>query len=348
MSNGKVGRLYFVHAHTPIHVGVGEGLGAINLPTLREEFTGFPLVPGSSVKGVLRAMFRDMEPGGEGWSDSPGDRPDAPDSWKVFGPPTDYASLGRGGVVFGDALLLALPVRSLVGLFGWFTCPYALQRLARDATVAVRPGGAEAPPDVPQTDGDRVLFPNDGDSALLLQEGKGQPPILLEEHELDARPDGDAARWARWIAERVWGDDDEASSFFRSRFAIVSDTVMGQLVQTALEVRPRVRIDHRFGVAAESGPWLEELIPTETLLAGLVHGRATAFSRPPREDEDRAEEQTRATMEEGTLEEHDNEVGVEGGDAIRALESRVRRAAQLRFGGKSSVGYGRATLQVWP
>ena len=52
-------KLYFLHAVTPLHVGVEDTLGGVDLPTMKERHTGYPLVPGSSVKGVLRA---ELEP----------------------------------------------------------------------------------------------------------------------------------------------------------------------------------------------------------------------------------------------------------------------------------------------
>lgn len=50
-------RMYWVHAITPLHVGSGRGVGFIDLPIMREKVTGWPLVPGSAVKGVMREHF---------------------------------------------------------------------------------------------------------------------------------------------------------------------------------------------------------------------------------------------------------------------------------------------------
>jgi len=115
-------RMYFLHAATPLHAGVGEGVGAINLPTARERVTKYPFMPGSSVKGVLRECA-ELKLGG--------DKADA--VVVAFGPPSQNAADSRGGLVFTDASLLCLPVRSLLGTFAWVTCPFALRRFARDA-----------------------------------------------------------------------------------------------------------------------------------------------------------------------------------------------------------------------
>jgi CRISPR-associated protein Cmr4 len=42
---------------------------------------------------------------------------------------------GAGGVSISDARLLLLPVRSLTGHFRWITCPYILERYARDLAM---------------------------------------------------------------------------------------------------------------------------------------------------------------------------------------------------------------------
>ena len=48
--------VFFVRALTPVHIGVDIGLGAVNLPTMRESITQHPVIPGSSFKGVLRDL----------------------------------------------------------------------------------------------------------------------------------------------------------------------------------------------------------------------------------------------------------------------------------------------------
>src|SRR5687768_9047061 len=111
--------LTLIHALTPLHAGTGQAVGAIDLPIARERPTGIPLLPGSSLKGALRARTQDP-------------------AWKtaIFGPDTPNASDHAGAVQFSDAHLLLLPVRSLWGTFAWVTSPYLLQRFSRDLREA--------------------------------------------------------------------------------------------------------------------------------------------------------------------------------------------------------------------
>ena len=52
-------QLTFVHALSPLHAGIGQGAGVIDLPIAREKATGIPFLPGSSLKGALRALCED-------------------------------------------------------------------------------------------------------------------------------------------------------------------------------------------------------------------------------------------------------------------------------------------------
>ncbi|TMQ11910.1 MAG: hypothetical protein E6J90_33420, partial [Deltaproteobacteria bacterium] len=87
-------KLYFIHATSPLHAGVGTGLDAINLPTARERWTGYPFLPGSSVKGVLREVAERLHES---------KALTQKEVFGAFGPSTDYAGDARGGLVFSDA-----------------------------------------------------------------------------------------------------------------------------------------------------------------------------------------------------------------------------------------------------
>lgn len=104
-------KLMTVFARTPVSVGAGSSVGAIDLPIMRERHTRIPIIPGSSVKGVLRDLWND----------------DSDKAARIFGSP------GESGKLFvGEARVLAFPVRSARGMFAWVTSPLALERFMRD------------------------------------------------------------------------------------------------------------------------------------------------------------------------------------------------------------------------
>ncbi|MFQ3594062.1 MAG: type III-B CRISPR module RAMP protein Cmr4, partial [Gemmataceae bacterium] len=107
-------KLLYLFTRTPLHVGAGTSVGAIDQPIIRERHTGFPVIPGSSIKGVLRDTCRN-------------DSQLASKEEAVFGKQDD-----AGKLTFGEAKILAFPVRSAKGSFAFITCPLSLERFLRE------------------------------------------------------------------------------------------------------------------------------------------------------------------------------------------------------------------------
>lgn len=234
-------KLMFVHATTPLHAGVGSGTDVIDLPIAREVATGLPYLPGSSVKGSLRSLIQAAN--GAVVKD-------------MFGPDTRDASEQAGAVQFSDAYLLAIPIRSLAGMFAWVTSPYILQRLARDAAMA-----GIAAPGVPAVENQQVhVVPQK--SKLRFHEQKA----VFEDIDLDVVDSGVLGEWHQWLSQFLAIHPD----FVAERLCIVSDDVMSFLLQTATEVRARIRLNDDKTVQ-KMNLWYEESLPSETLLVGIVH-----------------------------------------------------------------------------
>ena len=99
--------MLFIHALTGLHPGSGTALGVVDLPVQRERHTQWPVVPGSSLKGVLRDTCRPDK-----------SEADKHEQWlAVFGPETADADAHAGALSLTDARILAFPVRSLRGRF---------------------------------------------------------------------------------------------------------------------------------------------------------------------------------------------------------------------------------------
>lgn len=324
-SGGGAQRLYLLHAHTPVHIGGDQGLSSVDLPTQREAHTAFPLIPGSSVKGVLRDATE--QSGGL----------DHKDTLSTFGPPSKMAGDFRGGIVLTDALLLCLPVRSLAGTFAWVTCPLALRRLVRDlgeCGVSV-PGWKQLAHATP-SQAALVCAGADGAASSRLAVG-GR--VFLEDYVLTASADPRLNVLASWLGQQLWRDDPETTQFYRDRLAVVSDDLFSFCARHHLEIRTRVKIDDATGTAAASGPWSEEHIPAETLMFGVASGRPTLFRKrwDAKKDEDK---------DQGAREPANQLYEIEESRDARSSLSVVERLSNqiLRFGGKSSVGLGRARL----
>lgn len=250
-------RMYWLHTISPLHVGAGRGVGFIDLPIAREKVTGWPLVPGSAVKGVLADHHG-----------APAKARKDNDLFRVaFGIADDeHSNVGSnsGSLVFSDARLVCLPVRSLYGTFAWLTSPFALRRLVRDLEASAGAGGLEVPDGLA---GDQLYVPTDIPSALV---DSGGAQVYLEDLDFTARTNAATKSWAERIAAWVFPGDAEWRAEFNKRFAVMPDDSFDFLCETATEVNARVRIDPEKKTVMKGALWYEESLPAESVLAGLV------------------------------------------------------------------------------
>jgi CRISPR-associated protein Cmr4 len=247
-------RIYWLHALTPTHAGVGRGVGYIDLPIDRDKVTNWPLVRGSAFKGVWADFF--------GASD---DNRKSNQLLKVaFGyQPKDGAEGNSGSLIPTDARLVCLPVRSFRGTFAWCTSSLALQMLRRTLELAGLqnlPGAPAAPED------QKVVIPDGQGASALVDNGQ----VYLEDLDFKAVGNADAGKWADKIGGLVFPGDAPWQTEFKKRFAVLPDVVFDFLTETGTEVHTRVKIDDETKTVADKALWTEESLPAETILAGVV------------------------------------------------------------------------------
>lgn len=249
-------KMYWLHTISPLHVGSGRGVGFIDLPIVREKVTGWPLVPGTAVKGVLADHHGATEEARKSVKNSNSDL-----FRTAFGVAGDEHS-NSGSLVFGDARLVCLPVRSLYGTFAWLTSPLALHRLLRDLEAC----GASAGLQVPGGLVSQQLYVPEGISSALVDGGK----VYLEDMDFTAQTNASAKAWAEKIAGWLFSPNDTWIEEFIKRFAVVPDDSFDFLCETGTEVTARVRIDPDKKTVAKGALWYEESLPSEAVLAGLI------------------------------------------------------------------------------
>lgn len=285
--------LLFVHALSPLHAGTGQSIGAIDLPTAREKSTGLPYLPGSSLKGSLRDVFAGHA-----------------DQRNLFGPDTKNASDHAGALVFGDANLLLLPVRSVSGTWAWATSPYLLERFVRDAAAAVKPG--EGPPAVPDvaTVGDAVVT----SACSLRTQVNGKSRIVFEDLDLAPTEAEEARGWAAWFGTRLFPANGEAPwrSILEKKLCIVHDDILSFLADQGTDVVARVALDVETKTVKQGALWYEESLPVESVLSSLVTALPNGRCSPE--------------------------------EALVSLRSRLGQVPSVQLGGKATVGRGRCRL----
>ena len=255
-------QLTFVHALTPLHAGIGQGAGVIDLPIAREKATGLPFLPGSSLKGALRALCVDEKKCKQIFGPDPA----------ASDPNSDYAS----SIQFSDQRLLLLPIRSLAGTFAWVTSPYVLRRLVRDLRDIQLSLGLPGIPD-PK---DMECYIAQNKSKITLDRTK----VYLEDLDLTVQNPSvqnqvaqnqtqDAtALWATWIGQKVFPTEPVWQGLLAERFCIIHDDVFNFLIDTATEITTRIKLkENTKTVDTDTGGlWYEEALPTETILYGLA------------------------------------------------------------------------------
>lgn len=247
-------RPYLLHCLSPLHPGVGQTADVIDLPIARMRATGIPLVPGSSVKGVLRDARKQASTTQEHQQRV----------FAVFGPEKDGAAENAGALMVQDARLLALPVRSFRGTFAWVTSPLLLRLAHRDFV------GMNNLPETPRHfDG-----PKASTAGRANVHGSGASERLYLE-DLDLQLNADAAlntligAWGTFIANQLFPPNDR--EFFTRRFVVVDDETMTFLWETATQIDTRIRLDDSTRTVADGALWSEESLPPETLLVGTLH-----------------------------------------------------------------------------
>lgn len=296
-------RLVFYYAVTPVHMGAGSAIGAIDNPIQREVHTQHPSFAGSGLKGALRHHFNRT------WPVEADNKPNGLIG-RIFGPETN-ASEFAGALSLSDAQLVALPVRSLIGAYCYATSPLALARVKRLAELA-KVEATWAIPDIP-----------DGKAIVVSDEILSKDRLILEAFEFK-RAIGDCATIAEWLAEHVFSDaEDFFAKKLKSHLVILNDSDFSYFARHAMVVEPHVRIDDESGTADDGGLFYTENLPPETLMVGLA--QATVERR--KKGNERRSDELDATAVLGTVfDDKENGLGIGG--------------KPLQIGGDATTGRG--------
>lgn len=235
----------FLYAVSPVHMGAGTAVGIVDNPIQRETHTGHPSFAGSGIKGAVRHGFEAI--GGDKALIN-----------ELFGPEAREGSLHAGAVSFGDAQLVAFPVRCLRQSFVYATCPQALARAQRLMKLA----GVKVSWDIPSVEQGQCFTVSE--SKALDDGGK----LNLEVFQYQAEP-GDLDDIASGLAKYALPGSEEYE-FFRNKLrrdlVVLSDTDFSYFVQNSTSVEAHVRINDETGTAKDGGLFYTENLPPESVL----------------------------------------------------------------------------------
>jgi CRISPR-associated protein Cmr4 len=242
--------ILFLYAISPVHMGAGTAFGLIDSPIQRERHTEHPLFAGSGLKGAIRHRFAQLP----GWQDSANPKNSLLN--RLFGP--EGGDLYAGAVSFGDAQIVAFPVRSAKRGYVYATCPLALARAGRLLALLGKPelpALTECP-----TEGQATVC----DSSLLSGD-----KLTLEAFEYTAGESATLKEVGTWLAEHAL-PQSAAHAFFREKIktdlVLLSDEDFGYFARNATVVEPHVKINDTSGTAEPGGLFYVENLPPESLL----------------------------------------------------------------------------------
>ena len=263
-------KLLFLLTRTPLHAGAGDVVGAIDRPICRERHTGLPVIPGSAIKGAIadcwvqkmwtkdangREYFQSIKP------------PEA--HWLFGAPSSEKAKSSQGALQFSEAKLLAFPIRSAKGCFGWITSPLLIKRFARDGGYhwfkEDRRPDPEYIPEIEPRD-DQAIF-----AGNTLSMGD---KIVLEEYTFyRARESGREVpfpnkllvEFARILSrDTVWSEAPQ-------RLVILNNQLVSFFTQSACEIAQHGAVDESSGVIQSGGFYTQENVPSDTLFYTVIN-----------------------------------------------------------------------------
>lgn len=310
-------RILHIFTRTPLHIGAGASVGAIDQPIQRERHTGFPIIPASSLKGSFAGQWNATLHEEEADKDGKVKRVRVTKSGAIaeaawlFGSDNDKPAFA-GSLLFSEARVLAFPIRSAKGSYAWITCPLMLQRAKRDGVI-----NAEILPTEPKDD--EAIFKTDGPLALGVKvKGVERSQVVLEEYtftNIEAYPESLAKELAALL-------EDELFKSIADRLVILSNGMMSHFVSTTCEIAQHVRISDETGTAEEGGLFNQENAPSETLFYSVL--TATKSRVPVGELKDKP-----------------------FAEALTAFENKLKEAHHtFQFGGDASTGLGFCTVTL--
>ena len=265
-------KLMTIFTRTPLHVGCGASVGAVDAPITRERHTRFPVIPGSSIKGVLADLW--LEEGVDVEKNAKGEliRKEGSDAYILFGSNSNESNKAKeengtketneakktqaGSLLIGEGKLLAFPVRSAKRCFAWITCPLILKRFVNDTGVQLS------------------ILKIEQDAAIIASKelciGNN---VVLEEFPFDVVESNGLEEikqeFSRLSNDKIWKDE------VTTRLALVTDEMFKYFVENACEIANHNRIDDETGVVAQGALFSQENVPSETMFYSVLNSKKT-------------------------------------------------------------------------
>lgn len=290
----NVAKVVGVEAVTNIHVGSGTGLVA-DIAVQRDEF-GFPCIWSSSLKGSLKTAllyaFASTCAGSSGSSANNSVKRARYAASLLLGSEPDEAETFESSITILDVYLLAMPVRSLKGVYAYITSPMLLARfkerleILRDfssqkqgepkidtVNINATIDALNKLINISKNAMDEALCIGDCSKVTIFVEALKGKAIIAEEFIVKVSNAKDVCQQDCALNElenllKKFITDDRP-------LLILSDDMAREVIDRGLIRVTRVRLSKE-SKTVDEGPWTEEYVPRKTVFHTLL-----LFKAPP-------------------------------------------------------------------
>lgn len=284
--------LVLYQVKTPMHMGTGTEIGIVDMPIQRESVTNFPKIESSGIKGVLRVAMNKKN--GKCVVDT------------VFGPEEDGSEYSSC-IKISDAKLLLFPVKTVKGIFGWITCPFALERFEEDCQIwEFEELGKET------ISFEENVYLNDESNIIISNTNKGKSVIIEDyAYKLKAMEDKQK-KYIKKIIDCIDGNKEK----LEKDIVVLSNEDFKFFVTMSTEINTRIRIGDN-GIVDKGRLFTEEYLPSESILYNFIEITEPRYEK---------------STEENIVEEKKK--------AVEDLSESFKKLATIQLGGNKTLGKG--------
>jgi CRISPR-associated protein Cmr4 len=271
-----------IESVTHLHVGSGKVSGEADLPVQRDEY-GYPCIYSSSLKGALKSALS--------YAAAKALKDKNQEKWKILvqalmGPDPEPEESFESSIALLDARLLAMPVRSLKGVYAYVTTPTLLRRFSEYLELAINVRNLQVEE---KSEGQKTTGEGRTEGSSSLEKIKEAVEKMLEEEPSESTFycfESKQGLCKKVQIEEIEGQVVLAEDFMLSHaqkqgggslnygtiletlgiterpLLILEDTVGEEVINRSLLALAHVRLK-RETKTVEEGPWTTEYVPAK-------------------------------------------------------------------------------------
>jgi CRISPR-associated protein Cmr4 len=283
-----------IESVTHLHVGSGKVSGEVDLPVQRDEY-GYPCIYSSSLKGALKSALS--------YAAAKALKDKNQEKWRILvqalmGPDPEPEESFESSIALLDARLLAMPVRSLKGVYAYVTTPTLLRRFSEYLELAINVRNLQVEK---KSEGQKTTGEGRTEGSSSLEKIKEAVETMLEEEPSESTFycfESKQGPCKKVQIEEINGQVVLAEDFVLSHaqkqgggslnygtiletlgiterpLLILEDTVGEEVINRSLLALAHVRLK-RETKTVDEGPWTTEYVPAKAKFFTL-----TLYKRP--------------------------------------------------------------------